>query len=80
MAARRHDTDTDAEADGPITRDQIRARLQEITGEADDLATEFRSKAIAAGAVVTALIVVVVFLIGRRRGKKATTVVEIIRV
>jgi hypothetical protein len=81
--ARRRGKKKDAapvESDETITPDQLRSQFRQLSGEADELATEFRSKAIAAGAVAAALVLVIVFLIGRSRGKKATTVVEIVRV
>ena len=65
---------------GPVTRDDIEAKLREIRGEVET--TTERAKvpvmAVAVGAVVVLL--GAAYLMGRRRGKKQTTVVEVRRV
>ena len=64
----------------PITPEDLKRKLRDLAGQADETAVEFRQKALAAGAVAAALIILLVFLFGRSRGRKATTVVEVIRV
>jgi hypothetical protein len=63
-----------------ITEDQLRHQFRQLSGQADDTASEFRNKAIAGGAAALVVLLLIIFLFGRSRGKKATTVVEIIRV
>ena len=66
--------------DEKVTPDQLRQHFRELAGQADETASEFRNKAIAGGAVALVVLLLLIFLFGRSRGKKATTVVEIIRV
>lgn len=80
MVGRRDKKTAIVDDDQPITADRLRSQFRELTGDADELATEFRDKAIAAGVVAGVVLMLLIFLIGRSRGKKATTVVEIVRV
>lgn len=67
-------------ADAKITRDQIEAKLREVTGGVTDEVEEFRSQALAIGLGVVVLSVAVVFLIGRRMGRRKSTIVEVRRI
>jgi hypothetical protein len=67
------------EGEAPISRDEIEAKMREITGEVGGEVESAKSVAVAAGVAVVALVVVVVFLLGRRRGKRTTTIVEVRR-
>jgi len=67
-------------ADEKITRDQIEAKLREVTsGVAGDV-EEVRSQALAIGLGIALVSVAVVFLIGRRMGRRKSTIVEVRRI
>jgi hypothetical protein len=69
--------------DRPITKDDIRAKLQDIAGEVDaakEQAYGYRDYALMAGAALVVGVVVVAYLMGKRKGKKRRTVVEIRRI
>ena len=65
---------------GPVSRDDIEAKLRQIQGEVDRTAQAAKPIGIAVGAAVAVVLVGAAYLLGRRRGKKKTTVVEIRRV
>lgn len=65
--------------DRKITRDDIEAKLRELTGDVDDRAEAAKGTVVAVGAVVAAAVVIGVFLFGRSRGRKKTTVIEVRR-
>jgi hypothetical protein len=69
-----------AEPSGPISRDDIEAKLREIKGEVESTATTAKPYAIAAGAVLVVAVVGLAYVLGKRKGKKKTTVVEVRRV
>ena len=64
----------------PITRDDIKAKLTEIQGEATATGESARNIALIGGAVVAVAVVGVAFWLGKRKGKRKTTVVEVRRV
>lgn len=66
--------------DAPISRDEIEAKMREITGEVGGEVESAKHLAITAGVAVVVIVVVVAFLLGRRRGKRRTTIVEVRRV
>jgi hypothetical protein len=66
--------------DQPVGRDDLEAKMREITGEVGGEVESARNLGIAVGAGVVVLIVVAVFLLGRRRGRKRTTIVEVRRI
>ena len=65
--------------DAPISRDEIEAKMREITGEVGGEVESAKNVAIAAGVAVLVVVIVVVFLLGRRRGRASTTIVEVRR-
>jgi len=67
-------------ADEKITRDQIEAKLRELTGEVTGEVEEVRSQALAIGLGIALVSVAVVFLIGRRMGRRKSTIVEVRRI
>jgi hypothetical protein len=69
-----------ASTDGPITRDDIKAKFGELEVQAQDTAETARNTLIVVGVAAVAVIGVVAFFLGRRRGKLDKTVVEIRRV
>jgi hypothetical protein len=68
-----------AGADQSISRDDLEAKMREITGEVGGEVESAKNLAIAAGVAVVVVVVVVAFMLGRRRGKKRTTIVEVRR-
>lgn len=67
-------------ADEKITRDQIEAKLREVTGGVTHDVEGVRSQALAIGLSIAVIGVAVVFLIGRRAGRRKTTIVEVRRI
>lgn len=65
---------------GPITRDDIEARLRELNGEVVAETTAARSNLVTIAAAVAVAVVTVAFLAGRRRGRSRSTVVEVRRI
>ena len=66
-------------SNGHITRDDIEAKLRQITGEVADVGAASKSYALVAGAVLAVGVLAGAYLLGRRKGKKRTTVVEVRR-
>ena len=63
-----------------ITRDDLEAKLREMSGSVDDTVEAAKPKIIAAAVGGVVLAVLVAYLLGRRRGRKRSAVVEIRRV
>ena len=66
--------------EGRISPDDIRNKLNEITGSVGDEFESTKGTAITVAAIATGVIIIAVFLLGRRRGKRLATIVEIRRV
>lgn len=79
-ASARHETSDAPQAAGPITRDDIEAKLREVYSGAHDQVASTKTTLVSVAAVIGALLVLIVFLLGIRGGKKRTTIVEIKRV
>lgn len=62
-----------------ITRDDIKAKLTEIQGEATTTANNARNQILAVGVAVGVAVVVIAFALGRRGGRRRSTVIEISR-
>lgn len=68
------------DAEKPVSRQDIEAKLAQIRGVADDT-TEVAEGAAKTGLVVAGVgALVVVFLLGKRRGRKKSTIVEVRRI
>ncbi|MGZ8762242.1 MAG: hypothetical protein ACXW2Y_02840 [Acidimicrobiia bacterium] len=65
--------------DQPVGRDDIEAKMREITGEVGGEVESARNLAVAVGVGVVVVVVLVAFVLGRRRGRKRTTIVEVRR-
>lgn len=65
---------------GPIGRDDIRDKFEELKGGLDHTAETARTPVLGAGVVVVAVLAVAAFWLGRRRGRASRTVVEVRRV
>ena len=62
-----------------ITKDDIKAKLAEIQGEATTTVEGAKHQMLAIAAGVGAALVVAAFLIGRRSGQRRSTVIEVRR-
>ncbi len=62
-----------------IERDDIEAKVRELTGDVNKQVDSARSKVIAGGMIALVLTVLLVFILGRRVGRKGTTIVEVRR-
>jgi pyruvate/2-oxoglutarate dehydrogenase complex dihydrolipoamide acyltransferase (E2) component len=65
---------------GRITREDIEAKLRQVTGQLERSAQAAKPKVMPAVAVAAAGVVVLAYLLGRHRGRRRSTVVEIRRV
>jgi hypothetical protein len=63
----------------PITRDDIKAKLTEIQGEATQTVEEAKTTIVAVAAAVGVVVLVGIYLIGRRSGRRRSTVIELKR-
>jgi hypothetical protein len=63
----------------PITRDDIKAKLIEIQGEATSSVEEAKPTIIGIAAAVGVVVLVGVYLLGRRGGRRRSTVIELRR-
>lgn len=65
--------------EGPITRDDIKSKLGELQGEAQQQVEGAKNQLLAAGVLVGLLLLIAAFLLGRRGGKRASAVIEVRR-
>jgi hypothetical protein len=63
----------------PITRDDIKAKLSEIQGEATQTVEDAKTTIVAVAAAVGVVVLVGVYLLGRRGGRRRSTVIELRR-
>lgn len=64
---------------GPITPEDIKAKLGDIQGEAQQQVEDARNQLVTAAAAIGLVLLVVAFLMGRRAGKRASAVIEVRR-
>ncbi len=64
---------------GPITPNDIKRKLGDIQGEAQEQVESAKNQIIAVGLVVAVLALLIAFLLGRRGGKRASAVIEVRR-
>jgi len=62
-----------------ITRDDIRNKLADISGEATTTVEGAKNQLVAVGAGVGLLLVILAFLLGRRGGMRKSTIIEVKR-
>jgi len=62
-----------------ITRDDIKAKLNEIQGEATSAVEDAKTTIIGVAVVVGVVVVVGVYLLGRRGGRRRSTIIELRR-
>lgn len=66
-------------SNGLISRDQIKAKLDEISGRVEPAADQAKGIGVGIGILAVSGLVAAVYLIGRRRGRKSEAIVEIRR-
>jgi hypothetical protein len=64
---------------GPITPADIKNKLGDIQGEAQEQVQEAKNQILAVGVVVGILLLLAAFLLGRRGGKRSSAVIEVRR-
>jgi len=62
-----------------IERSDIKAKLDEIQGEATETVEGARNQIIAVGVTVAVVVVVAIYVLGRRGGRKRSTIIELRR-
>ena len=62
-----------------IERDDIEAKVRELTSDVNKQADSARSKVVTGGIIALVLTILLVFILGRRAGRKGTTIVEVRR-
>lgn len=66
-------------ASTPITPDDIKAKLDDLQGEARQQVDGARNQLLTVGAGIALLLLVIAFMLGRRGGKRASAVIEVRR-
>ncbi len=66
-------------ASEPISRDDIKAKLGDLQGEARTQVDGARNQLVTVGAGVALLLLVIAFMLGRRGGKRSSAVIEVRR-
>ena len=69
-----------ARPSGPITRDDLEAKLREVYSGVGDEVASTKNTVVTVAAVLGVILLVITFLLGVRGSKKKTTIVEIRRV
>ncbi|MDQ1467575.1 MAG: hypothetical protein QOH10_1990 [Actinomycetota bacterium] len=65
---------------GPITREDIEAKLRDITGDVSDTVEAARGIGVAVAVGAGVLFIVGAYWLGRRKGRRRKTVLEIRRI
>jgi hypothetical protein len=66
-------------ADDRIDRDDIKAKLTDLQGEAEQTVDGAKNQLMAIGAGVALLLLILAFLLGRRGGKRSSAIIEVRR-
>lgn len=66
-------------SDAPITRDDIKSKLDDMQGEALEQVDGVKNQLLAVGVGVGLVLLIVAFLLGRRGGKRSSAVIEVRR-
>jgi hypothetical protein len=64
---------------GRIDPADIRAKLGELQGEAEQQVESAKQQIVAVGALVLVVMLIVAFLLGRRGGRRSSAVIEVRR-
>ena len=62
-----------------IGRDDLKAKLTDIQGEAQEQVDGVKNQLLTAGILIGLLILIAAFLLGRRGGKRSSAVIEVRR-
>jgi hypothetical protein len=62
-----------------ITRDDIKSKLGDIQGEAQDQVQGAKNQLLAAGVLIGLLVLIAAFLLGRRGGRRSSAIIEVRR-
>jgi hypothetical protein len=65
--------------DGSIRPADLKAKLTEIQGEAQEQVEGVRNQVLATGVLVALLVLIVAFVLGRRAGRRSSAVIEVRR-
>jgi hypothetical protein len=68
-----------ARDESPIGRADLKAKLTEIQGEAQEQVEGVRNQILATGIIIAVVLLVITFVLGRRAGKRASAVIEVRR-
>ncbi len=63
----------------PITRDDIKSKLDDMQGEALEQVDGVKNQVLAVGVGLGLVLLIVAFLLGRRGGKRSSTIIEVRR-
>jgi hypothetical protein len=63
-----------------ITRDDLEAKLREMSGDLEEQVDEARPKIVAGAVGVVVLVALIAYLLGRRQGRARSAIVEIRKV
>lgn len=66
-------------SDAPITRDDIKSKLDDMQGEALEQVDGVKNQLLAVGVGVGLVLLIVAFLLGRRGGKRSSAIIEVRR-
>ena len=66
-------------SEAKLTRDDIKSKLTEFQGSAEEKKESAMQQAIAAGAILLVLALLLAFLFGNKTGRNKSTVIEIRR-
>jgi hypothetical protein len=70
---------TEQNQDGRISRDDIKAKLGDLQGDALEQVDGAKNQLLAVGAGVALVVLILAFLLGRRGGKRSSAIIEVRR-
>ncbi|MFZ4667687.1 MAG: hypothetical protein ACOYML_00215 [Microthrixaceae bacterium] len=70
---------TQAASNHQISRDDLKTKLTDIQGEAQEQVDGVKNQLLTAGILIGLLILIAAFLLGRRGGKRSSAVIEVRR-
>lgn len=70
---------TQAASSHQISRDDLKTKLTDIQGEAQEQVDGVKNQLLTAGILIGLLILIAAFLLGRRGGKRSSAVIEVRR-
>lgn len=62
-----------------VSPDDIKAKLNEIQGEATQQVESAKNQLVAAGVLLAVVLLILAFLLGRRGGKRSSAIIEVRR-